>query len=453
MKQAGTKSYGSKYISICLLSAFLITSACSKDNSSEDSANPHTGHDSIETDVAPVLSQITGTTQLGTVVYIYAERIRARSTPEVLANNIAGILDINDQVIILDSKPIGTEKFVKVEVKQSRGIKAGQIVYVSMKYLSNQQRAMKQKENLKYFMVQNLATEKVRVYERCQTNNSKEYCPNKLVFQADMVAGEDQDGTRSNVGIYRIDRWEKFYEDGARRYPAWYRPNYPQVPEPGASRSSWFDSDYMPNEKGDARGAFGWYTAIVSPNASGQWTHGTMGWGADHDDFITFKNGFVGKVVKLFAAIRSHGCSRVDNETVAYLRHLLPVGTTLIKIYAKEVLADNKLTGYSKFKPTWDYILTKSGYGKASGQTADAATVIAQNTPRSEWIEEGRYSIDQYPVDKKGNLYDIKEKEFKGLYLVDHGTLMYYEHPESLGRGGFKDQPIPSYMKFDVEFE
>lgn len=450
MERLGRNNQGlTKLTSVFMAAAFCIISACSNDKKHEEVVeNPHTGNAEIEAEVTPVASQVTDKIKIGTLSYIYAERVRARLTPEVSETNLAGILDLNDQVSIMDPTPVGAEKFVKVEVKQSKGIKVGTIVYVSSKYLSTTKRVLKKEEaaQLKYFMVQNIATEKVRIYERGVVNG---VYSNKMVFQADMVAGEDEDGTKTNVGIYRIDRWEKFYEDGAKKYPAWYRPNYPMVPLAGASRASWFESAFMPAGKGDARGAFGWYTAIVSPNANGQWTHGTMGWGADKDDFISFRNGFVGKVVNLFAAIRSHGCTRVDNETVAYIRHLLPVGSTVVKIYAREALLNVNLPGYSKDKPRWEYILTKSGYGKAGGQTADAATVMAQKTPPSEWIEQGQYMIDQYPVyHEGGNLYDIKDRAFQGLFLVDDGTLYGYEHPKGIDQGGYKDQAFPNYMIF-----
>ncbi|MEK6773952.1 MAG: L,D-transpeptidase [Bdellovibrionota bacterium] len=450
MKYFGNKSNGVLRVtaSCCLFTLFLVTSACSKDKKESAEQSPHTGHEMIEAAVAPVSARISSDAKSGTIAYVYAERLRARSAPEVSESNLVGILDLNDQVAILEPNQIGAEKFVKVEIKQSKAFKPGDIVYVASSYLSNQKRSLKKAEAvvLKYFMVQNLATEKIRVYERCQPPQT---CTNRMIFQADMVAGEDDDGTRTNVGIYRIERWEKFYEDGARKYPAWYRPHYPKVPNMGASRASWFDSDFMPNGKGDARGAFGWYTAIVGPNASAQWTHGTMGWGADHDEFITFKNGFVGNVVNLFAAIRSHGCTRVDNEAISYLRHLLPVGSTLVKIYAKEGLVGN-LRDYSKHKPGWEYILTKKGYGKAGGQTADLKTIMAENTPTSEWIEQGQYFIDQYPKIEEGNVYDIDEDEFSGMFFVDEGTLNGYRHPKTLGRGGFKDQPFPNYMIFKM---
>ncbi|MCM2280792.1 MAG: L,D-transpeptidase [Bdellovibrionaceae bacterium] len=455
---------------IVLIGLVAVTSmSCSQPDSG--SSAPHTGDLSIEAQVAPEgtrplapetapsatapgtsrrttaptrPSPSRATTPTGTTLYIYSERVRARSSAEITEGNISGVLEINDRVTIVDSKQIGPEKFVQVQVIQSGSLPAGTIVFVSAKYLSTQQRTLTndEKANLRYFIVQNIATERIRVYERCEDGAE---CLNKLVFEAEMVAGEDDDGTRTNVGHYKIQRWEKFYEDGARKYPAWYRPHYPAVPGPG-SRTAWLSKDVMPDGKGDMRGAFGWYTAIVGPNANAQWTHGTVGWGEDGDDFITFRREFAGWIVNLFTAIRSHGCSRVDNEAISYLRHLVPKGSTMVKIYAREGLRDVERKSYSQDKPSWNYILTKTGYGKDMGQTADAASVLASGTPESEYLDRGRYKIDQYPDIASGNVYDLSDRQFSGVFVIDEGTVVDYRHPSDLNRGGFSDQMLPSYM-------
>ncbi len=457
MEQFNNLKFESKKIgSILLVAALFMAAGCSKEDKKNNEIAVHTGHNGIENEIAPTVDQINSKTAPGSVVYVYAERLRARATPEVADNNIMGVLDINDQIVVLEGTPLGKENFVKAEVKASRGVKQGQIVYIAQKYLSTQKRVLKKEEKqyLKYYMIQNVGTETIRVYERCIDVADKN-CKNKMVFQSEMVSGEDDDGTKTNVGIYKIERWEKFYEDGAKHYPAWYRPNYPAVPPANASRKDWFDEDVMPNGVGKARGAFGWYTAIVGPNANAQWTHGTLGWGADEDSFINFKEGIVGFFANFFSAIRSRGCSRVENRAIAYLRHLLPVGSTMVKIYARETssvdpifgqITDTPIPGYTTDKPTWNYILTKKGYGKAGGQTADAASVVAEKTPQAEWLEQGQYSIDQYPVVKFHNVYKISNSEYRGSLVVDQGTLSGYEHPASIDRGGFKDQQIPNYM-------
>ncbi len=432
-----------------LVFLFLFNVSCSKQASDDNKDNsPHTGFESTESDVVSISERISSTTaKSGTTAYVYAERLRARTTPEIASSNIAGVLDLNDQVTIIDSKPIGFEEFVKVEVKQSKGETLGQVVFVSSKYLSSKKRVLnaQQSTSQKYFMVQNIATEMVRVYERCQPN---EKCINKMIFQTGLIAGEDEPARRTQLGTYKIDRWMKFYEELSKKNPAWYRPNYPPLPSPHASAQDWINDEIMPGGRGETRGAYGWYTAILSPNAAAQWTHGTMGWGADKDYYIKFRKTFMIKFVNLFKAIRSHGCTQIDNEGIAYLRQLLPVGSTIIKIYAEETLFNENLPRYSKNKKKWDYILTKKGYGTSGGQSADAATVLAEKTPASEWIEQGQYEVDQYPEMHEGNLYEIDNDEFKGVFVVDEGTVFKYEHPKSLRVGGLKDQVVPSYMVF-----
>lgn len=399
--------------------------------------------------IQPIRENRPATLRTGTIAYIWDERLRVRATPEVTDGNIIGVLDMNDEVEILDATPIGNERFVQIRINKSDSVEAGQSGYVAAKYLNRSPRKLTQNEAapLKYFVVQNIATERLRVYRRCQPS---EGCTNRMVFETEIIAGEDESGTRTNVGYYKIDKWVKFYEDAGGRYPAWYNPNYPALPPPHSDKLDWLSSSVMPNGNGEARGAFGWYTALVGPNANSQWTHGTYGWGADKDDFITFRHGFWAKVANIFASIRSHGCTRVDNPAIAYLRHILPVGTTMVKIYAKEAYRDPNRSEYANQtgKPSWAYILTTDGYGKAGGLDADRDAVIAAGVPEDRWIELGYYDIDQYPDAVEGDLYDIGDSQFQGLFAVDEGTLYQYAHPYSLGRGGFADQTAPSFMQY-----
>ncbi len=383
-----------------------------------------------------------------TTAYVYSERIRARSSAEIKGDNIVGILELNDPVEIVDAKAEGG--FVQVRIVKARGtLTVGQIVFVASKYLNKTPRVLSKDEEAAQdvFMVQNIATEKARIYKRCKPD---EGCINRLLAEINTVNGEDQDGTRTSLGYYRITKWEKFYEDKARVYPAWYRPQYPPVPAANASRTEWFDDDRMPNGRGDARGAFGWYTAIVGPNSGSQWTHGTLGWGADGEAFIDYKNTFWGKLLNLFTSIRSHGCTRMSNPAVAYVREILPVGAALIKIYARETYRDETRTAYQAAKDErkwYYYILTTTGYGKAGGLGPDRYKVLASDTPHSAWLEEGAYLLDQYPSAKDRNLYDVDDDEFSGTYMVDEGTVSRdYRHPRELGRGGYSDQFLPAYM-------
>ncbi len=424
------------------------TSPPSTDEASEPTPVPETGEPIDHQTPAPPSPTKAVDNVVGTVAYVYSERIRARSSAEITDDNIVGVLELNDPVEILNEK---TERgFAQVRVVQERGsLTAGQIVFVASKYLNKTPRVLSLTEEAAQgiFMVQNIATEKARIYRRCKPD---EGCVNRLLAEINTVNGEDKNGTRTSLGSYRITKWEKFYEDKARLYPAWYRPHYPPVPKPNVSRAAWFDDDYMPNGSGDARGAFGWYTAIVGPNAHSQWTHGTLGWGADGEAFIDYKNTFWGVLLNLFTSIRSHGCTRMSNPAVAYVREVLPAGASLIKIYARETYRDERRTAYQAVKDEhkWYYfILTITGYGKAGGLGPDRYKVLAENIPQKDWLEEGAYYLDQYPNAKDQNLYDIDGDDFKGVYNVDEGTVSRdYRHPRELGRGGYSDQLVPSYM-------
>lgn len=440
--------------------------ACSKsDLTPSDIAAPNTGYEVTETQVGIVPpAEVKETKRF----YISAESIRVRTSADTdTADNIVGRLYINDQVEVVDATPIGKDALVKVRVISSTSqIPGGKELFVSSKYFNAEPKKVdpvatsiqapaqdtptvlgqKPAKTNRLFVVTNIATEKLRVYERCLPG---EGCVNRMILETDVVNGEDDDGTRTNVGFFQVQYWVKFYEvyrAGAYTYPAWYKPGYPAVPEPG-NRTAWFDSQYMPNGKGDMRGAFGWYTSFVGPNADGQWTHGTAGWGKDKKDFILFKESFWGKLVNLFTSIRSHGCTRVDNESIAYLRSLVPVGTPLIKIYAREAYRDQTRAMYPKNAGRWEYILTKNGYqAKNNHQLADKATVLAQGTPQSDWLDQGVYTVDQMPDVAEGDLYKLGSSAFQGHFIVDEGTVYNYRHPSGIKRGGYSDQLVPPYM-------
>ncbi len=431
-------------------------SACQKSSNSVDLAQPtdvNTGDSQIETQVSGLKSS---EIQTGNKLYVFSDRVRARSTAEVNPNNIVGVLDLGDTVEVMDPSALTTNQFVQVRVLETKGsIAKGSVVFIGLSFLDKSPPKLSgdRASAARFFVVTNVATEKVRIYQRCAEG---EGCVNRMVLQTDVVAGEDDDGTRSILGNMRIASWVKFYEDGKRQYPAWFKPSYPPVPGPDDSQSAWLSSSVMPGGQGAARGAFGWYTATMAPNADGQWMHGTYGWGKNKQEFIHFKDGFWGKVVNLFHSIRSHGCTRVDNEGIAFIRHMLPVGTPSIKIYAREGLRDASRSGYSKGKKSWSYILTKVGFGSTRNQGADRNEVLAAGTPKSQWIEEGNYLVNAYPSatpfnpssgnSENGNLYDISPNEFRGTFLVDEGTTIGYQHPASLRVGGYSDQFLPSFM-------
>jgi hypothetical protein len=231
-------------------------------------------------------------------------------------------------------------------------------------------------------------------------------------------------------------------------------------PGPKKGVGSWTKKKVLPYKGASVRGAFGWYTAFPGPDSAYQWTHGTLGWGADKDKYIKVTRGFW---ANLFFDPRSHGCTRTDNESIAYVRSLVPKGTPLIKIYAKEAYADPNLSSYGAKSKTWDYILTKNG-SQTNGELAERAVVLANGTPRSRYLEEGTYTVDLMPTAKRfkpgkrgarkgknGNVYSLKDHEMNGVYLVDAGTLINYRHPGQIRVGGYKDQLIPSYMISESE--
>lgn len=445
-----------------ILMAVLLTTACSgkPDGMGDEAAAPHTGAIDIENQVGALSPS---QARAGAVVYVYAERLNVRSSPEVPAeggdsssnSNLVGALEMNDKVEIVDPQPIGSSRFVAIRVVESRTpVPKDQTLYVSLQHLNGSARQFQLEGNVatasKIFIVTNIATEKTRVYQRCEP---WEGCVNKMLFEQDVVVGEDDrgDGLRTDVGTYRVTSWEKFYETPGK-YPAWYKEGYPNVPPPG-SRRDWFSSSHMPDGQGEMRGAFGWYTMKVGPNPNGQWMHGTAGWGQDKKSFIKFKDSFWGGIVSLFTNLGSHGCTRIDNESITYLRSKVPVGATYVKIYAKEGSRAPYPAQVSTEPGQWAYIMTKNGGGVTNNhQLADRDLVLSTGTTSEEMIEEGVLDLDQTPTpvtfkgDDTYNLYDVPEKDLVGYFLVDEGTVIGYQHPPELGVGGFADRQLPSFM-------
>ncbi len=423
------------------LSAVVISIALSACSPADSNKAINTGDKDYETNYGLLAGKQAA---VDTLVYVSSPRLNIRSQPNTDADSIVGTVDMNDVLRIVDSRSIGDQKFIAVRiVKSQSSLDKNTIYYTSMNYLNPSAVAVV-KENLeaqKIFVVTNIATEKVRVYKRCEVS---ENCVNKIIFEQDAVVGEDNDGTKTNLGHYRVTNWEKFYESPGV-YPAWYKEGYPNVPNPKSSMSSWFDSNYMPNHQGAMRGAFGWYTAKVGPNPNGQWMHGTAGWGQDKQNFILFKNSFIGAITNIFKAIRSHGCTRIDNESIAYLRTIVPVGATYVKIYAQEAYRNEKI-GESKKTGTWSYILTKN-----QNEIADRNSVLQSGTSQSAWIEQGTLSYLQtataVPANSRGSdVYSIGSSSFSGHFLVDEGTVVDYQHPKELQVGGYTDERLPNFM-------
>ena len=321
----------------------------------------------------------------------------------------------------------------------------------------------------KYFIIQNVATERNRVYEKCQEDPTTKACingtKNRLVFETEVVVGGDNHmEKRTDLGVQNIDHWEKFYQDNNGHYPSWYDHAYPPTPKGGFLK--WQKKSAMPNSAGEMRGAFGWYAAIMTPSESGQWMHGTIGWGKDKDDFIKIAHGKgIGFFGKLFSDMRSHGCTRHENRAIAYLQSLVPAGTAVIKIYAKEGLADPTLARYEaqKTPSIWNWILTKEDVRSHNPKTSTASEVQARGVPANMILDQGTYEVNRYPhvqeitnkdaeSGKSGDTYKIfRDSPPQGLFLVDEGVVTRdYRHPAGLGVdgiSGFKagEKLVPNY--------
>lgn len=433
--------------------------------------------------------------QVGEVYSISTEALYVRSEDRGGEETKLGLLRKNDKVEILDNSYSFNGDFVEIKIiKTNSVIKESPTgkYFVSFKYIDDEETV----SAFKYFVIQNIATERLRVYERDLKNNN-----HKMILETEVVVG-DKDKGKSNLGIYEIASWHKFYRDNARHYPSWYDPKLPTV-EKGGRATDWFNKKYMP-EGGSMRGAFGWYTAKIKPNANYQWTHGTIGYGKESYKFIERTKKFWVNVV---SDPRSSGCTRTNNEVIAYLRHILPIGTPIIKIYAKEKYADVTLNDLPEKFNTWDYILTKYGVRSyRGGDTADANSVMSKNISREDILDQGTYMIDIKPTayslyayrdpvkcnqfinnfkekyrrngrslprtrsgalklpkpsrrdggericdvvkNSKANVYKIDEENLSGYYFVDKGIVSpNYAHPSrDLVVSGHMGETVPGYM-------
>lgn len=394
------------------------------------------------------------------VYYVNTNGLNVRASDE--NGRILGRLNRNDTVRVIGSSDALKNDYVEVEIVETKSeIEVSQKYFVSLKFLDKEKLSYKEFKG-KYFVIQNVATEKLRVYERVCADNS---CPHKMIMETNMVVGEQNKGREEMtwLGSFRVIGWTKFYEDGKSHYPRWYDPSYPEVPKPGKGFASWLRNKYMPEIDGEKpgvmRGAFGWYTALVGPNAFAQWTHGTVGWGEDKDKFILNAKKFFPNLV---TAPRSHGCSRVDNEAISFLRENLPIGTPIIKIYALEDSFDKSLSRYTDVKGRFDYILTKD-----RTLSPGRSTVLKAGVTPDQIIEEGSYFFDQYPeiveftpgedlgrferkLGNKGNIYGVETSNMFGVFYVDLGLVSGYQHPQGLEVGGYDDELVPDFMNLDV---
>lgn len=422
--------------------------------------------------------------------FVAANGLRVRSSAQD-TGKVMGLLNLNDKVQVVGD--LIDNKFIEIQIVSSRAtMLPAEKYYVVMQYLSQKQIDYKEFTG-KYFIVVNVATETLRLYERQCMDNS---CPNKMVMETEVVVGEDKNNPasekgkgRSMLGSYRITGWAKFYQDGEGHYPAWYKEGYPMPPAIEKNDwKDWFKAKYMPLDangmtEGKMRGAFGWYTAFVGPNPYNQWTHGTIGWGVDKDQYIQKTKKFMINVV---SDPRSSGCTRNNNEAIAFLRQLTEAGTPIIKIYARESLLDPNLAKYRGVSRQWQYIMTKKTGQKADRTEVEKALGLSDSDVTRYWnatraggagvidpasalnqiLEVGTYDLDTQPTvfpftprkkvfgkwratGRNGNVYGLKEEEMStGVYYVDAGFLNGYHHPRAiLEVSGFMDEETPPWMR------
>lgn len=414
----------------------------------------------------------------GQVYFIATDFLNARSSNTVSGNNVIGQFSLNDEVVVLDETDSSSE-LVKVRVIQSVSISRGTVAFASKKYLSEN---FVRNERNKYFVVQNIATEKTRVYERCFETP---YCAHKLILETDMIVGRPEVGTKSDryayttwLGHSKISEWIKFYQDGAEHYPPWYSEgqDVKSIPSPTTNGVSNIlaSRNWLTGENGESTvyGAFGWYAAKVIPaddktGMNFQWMHGTIGWGVDGSAPIKLTRGFL---MNLFSNPASAGCTRLENRAIAFLRHTLAVGTDIYRIYAMENIRRNGLERYRNQETfSWKYLLLADGAQKRNGLTADEESLFQNRVEvsRKNFIERGAYVVDQMPTiaplnyeesatsGRSGDRYRIGSSSFRGYFLVDEGRLYDYQHPKVpsnpspirvSGFSGFKDS-VPRFLE------
>lgn len=428
---------------------------------------------------------------VGQSYYITASSLNVRSSNSTTAANIVGKLTQNDVVELYDTLNEATP-LVQIKIIKSVSVspKAAAELFISKDYLSERPVIVNATPSSKYFVIQNIATEKTRVYERCTVSPN---CAHKMIFETDTVVGRPEEGTASDPKAYitwlghsRIADWVKFYSDGAGTYPPWYTAGQDIKSIPGPISNS--PSKTLGARKWTVRykgqstmyGAFGWYAARLSPadansGVNYQWMHGTIGWGKDEDKAIEITRGFF---VNLFSNPGSHGCTRLENRSVAFLRHLLPVGTDIYRVYARESVREQGpvLSRYvnEKSPGRWEYLLVTDGAQKTNGLSADAATVRASGisvVKGVNFLEEGVFDYNRYPMaaapdytksaasGKTGDRYQIDSGEanqnsyFRGYFLVDEGRFVDYQHPDERAVGGkVKVSGLPDFRNSVPEF-
>jgi hypothetical protein len=309
-----------------------------------------------------------------------------------------------------------------------------------------------------------------------------------MVMETEMVVGRPEEGTDVNkdafktwLGHAKIAEWVKFYQDGAGHYPHWYKAGQDRntIPTPISDSFSKIMGSRKWMVKGidghpTIYGAFGWYAAKVTPadereGMNYQWMHGTMGWGKDGPLAIHLTRTSLANII---SNPGSSGCTRLENRAIAYLRSLLPVGTDIYRVYAKEAARNlGRYAGLENNPGSWSYILTTNDAQKSGGLEADAAAVIRKAISPSNILEQGVYEVDRYPSvmalnyqeipssGKSGDRYKIDSgspngaSNFQGYFLVDEGRFANYKHPGyQATRGRVKTSGMSDFRNSVPEF-
>ena len=397
----------------------------------------------------------------GDQAFTVPDQTPARETPKQPAAEAPDHLDPNDRIEVTNPNPEGDDDSVEAVVIDTKrpGLK-GKKVFVKKDRISHAP-VVPSNEKMacdKYFMVQNIATEKVRLYANCAEKDASGECVHKMVLETDMTAGEEtpDQSRRTILGSYRVGKWAKFYEDSQHFFPSFYAAGYPKLPDrdKDASLDDWMSSTLLPRDGGVMRGSFGWYTAKLEPNANAQWTHGTFGWGKDGGKFIAASKD-ASNANKM--DVRSQGCTRVENQAIALFREVMPECAHVVKVYAREALSDKTRARYQTSSPAlWSWVLTKKN-GKDAPKSG-AKYAPSAKTNADEILDHGTYRVDQTPdavafdmtkdarTENNGNVYGLPKSSMHGVFLIDEGRFANYEHPSELKVMGFGDHKLPTMM-------
>lgn len=273
-------------------------------------------------------------------------------------------------------------------------------------------------ENLdRPFLVQNIATMTIRGYAFPCPN-----CLPKLIFQAPLVVGKDETGRRSILGSFKIFKWVKFYIDIEKHYLPW---NESPIPQKGAERSQW-----------GKKGAFGWYAAILEPNAHSQWLHGTIGWGQEEDRFIVHEKNSNGNWIR----IKSKGCSRVSNATISFIQKYFPENTPVLKIYAIEKIFNPNNNNNNNIEKEGIFQWSNNFFNRKN-ELLESFSVAFKKSPEVIEIKDN-WALGE----KKVNPYEVPLKDFHGIYWIDIGLIENYKHPKKIIHNY---QKMPNFFIFN----